>query len=101
MAVHFRKLNVDKMLRKMTAKRFLEWEHYSRIEPFGEQRGDYQAASIATVIANSTRGTKQEPFKIEDFLLKFEEPKKRQTPDQQLAIARMIAAMYSATQKAS
>lgn len=85
----------------MTARQFLEWEHYSRIEPFGEQRGDYQAASVATVVANSNRGPKQEPFKIEDFLLKFEERvSRRQTPEEQLAIARMIAASYSVTDKA-
>lgn len=90
------------MLRRLTAKQFLEWEHYARLEPFGELRADYRAALIASVIANVNRGSKQKPYTLEDFLLKFaEEPVRKQTVEDQLAVAKMIAMMYSTTDKSA
>jgi hypothetical protein len=90
LAVQFGRLNVEKMLRELTAKQFIAWEHYAQLEPFGEVRADWRAASIATTIANVYRG-KSAPFKMEDFLLRF--------PDEQLAIARAIATAYSVSDR--
>ena len=98
MAVRLGVVNVERdILKGLTAQQFLRWELYSMFEPFGEERADYRAASIAAVIANVNRSKKQKPYKIEDFLLKFgeAEPKKKQTWQEQLAIMKLLAASYS------
>lgn len=88
------------MLRRLTAKQFLDWERYDLIEPFGEVRADWRAASIVAMIANVNRPSKQPAYPMADFLLKFiEEAKRTQTPEEQLAIAKMIAASYSVHDK--
>jgi len=84
--VRLGKASVKRMLRSLTAKEFIEWELYARLEPFNELRADYRAASIATVLANIYRGRGQRAYSLEDFRLQFEEqePQKvTQTPEQQ------------------
>lgn len=93
-------MNVDAMLRSLTAKQFAEWEQYAKLEPFNELRADYRTASIVTMLANVNRASKQEPYSLEDFVLKFgQEPKKPQTWQEKLAIARAIAMAFSAPAK--
>ena len=84
----------------MTAKQFAGWEHYAALEPFGEVRGDWRAASIREMIYNMAVDPKhKKPLK--DFLLKFEAieaPKASETPpakqsiEEQIRIIRIIAA---------
>lgn len=83
------------MLRRMSIRQFREWQAYAVIEPFGEIRADYRAASISATIANVNRDAKKHarPFQISDFLLRFgTEMRGRQTQtwQQQKAIAKMI-----------
>jgi len=90
------------MLRSLTAKQFAEWEHYARLEPFGEVRDDYRAASIAVMIANVNRGPKQPSYKLEDFLLKFGDDVQQNRPQtwqEKLAIARAIVVAFSVPTK--
>lgn len=77
------------------------WEAYEALEPFGELRADYRAASIACVIANINRAKNQKPFTLQDFLLKFgsEEAPKKQTWQEQKAIAMMWVQAYNAVGK--
>lgn len=86
------------MLRSLTAKQFIEWEAYARLEPFNELRADMRSAQIASYIYNmavSSRDRKP----VSDFLLKWEEADeakpRTQTWQQQKSIAYMIAAAYS------
>ena len=86
------------MLRSLTAKQFVEWEAYARLEPFNELRADQRAALIASYVYNmavSVRDRKP----ISDFMLKWEESgeakPKTQSWQQQKQIAYMIAAAYS------
>jgi len=66
-----------------------EWELYEELEPFGERRADYRAASICHVIAMAN-GAKD--AKLEDFLLtRPEETATGGEPDV-LAFARMMGA---------
>lgn len=92
--------NVNALARSLTAKQLLEWEYYAALEPFDELRADYRAASIVTTIANVNRGLKQAPYALKDFLLNFEEPEevkpKRQTVEQQIKMAYMIAKAFNA-----
>lgn len=98
MAVRLGRVNVDALLRSLTAKQFIEWQHYAEMEPFSEVRADYRAASIVQMIANVNRGAKQKALKIEDVLLKFgeQEPRKPQSWQEKLAIAHMVANAYGA-----
>lgn len=95
------------MLREMPWRQFLEWEAYDQVEPIGQKRGDWQAASIVTalynVAASLTRSRKR--WRVKDWLLEFttEGPSKavvtpaRQTWQEQKSIAMMFAAMANAT----
>lgn len=88
------------MLRSLTAKQFLELEAYKRLNPFREVRADYRAASIVQVIANVNRGRNQKAYTLQDFLLKFEgverPPLRRQTWQEQLEVAKVIAKAFNA-----
>lgn len=93
--------DVGKIERGMSGKRFLEWEMYMQLEPFGELRADLRAASIVQVIANVNRGKKQKPYTLEECMLKFgQEPQKsRQTPEQQMAMLRILAMQQALVHK--
>jgi hypothetical protein len=85
------------MLRSITARQLQEWMTFSELEPFGEERGDYRAASIVQVIANVNRDSKKHPdaFPIADFLLRFGDsvlPKAKQKDWKQLKAAAMYIA---------
>ena len=98
MAVRLGVVNVQKMLRSMTAKQFVEWAAYAQLEPFDEMRADYRAAYISSMIFNMAVAAKDRK-PLNDFLLKWdsesEPPKPKQTWQEQQAIARMIVAAYS------
>lgn len=92
------------MLRQITSVQLLEWLAFSRLEPFGDVREDYRMANAMQLLANVNRDskTKPEPFKLTDFLLKFDdddEAPKRQTWQEQKRIAHMFAALYNAEAK--
>lgn len=83
---------MDAILRRTPARVLLAWEAYAAVEPFDETRADYRAASIATMIANVNRGRGRQAYKLEDFVLRFgQQAKKRQTPEEMLAVAKMWA----------
>lgn len=70
-----------------------EWEALNRVEPLMQERGDYQAAEICTVIAGILA---KRPPKIEDFLLRFESRVTiTQTPDEMKRIAQRLHEMYA------
>lgn len=54
---------------------------YQKYYPFGEERGDIQAAIIACVIANVNRGKKTKPYKIDDFIPNYDPPKQQSVDD--------------------
>jgi len=56
------------------------------------ERGDFHAGVVAATIANVNRGKDQKAFTPLDFMpgKKKAQQKKRQTPEEQLAIARAI-----------
>ena len=97
MAVKLKKVNVDAMLRTITAKQFVEWEAYARMEPFNETRADYRAASIAQMVFNMAVDVKNRK-PISDFLLKFGETQQqrpKQTWQQQQKMLMILAAMHA------
>jgi hypothetical protein len=97
-----RKVNVDAMLRSITALQWREWEIYSELAPFAEERADYRAAWIVQTLVNLAIDRKKHPrgFSIDEVMneLKFGDradilspgPTRRQTPAEQSAILRQM-----------
>jgi hypothetical protein len=59
------------LLARMPSRELTDWMVYAAVEPFGEERADYRAALVASVIANVNRDANKhpQPFPVEDFLL--------------------------------
>lgn len=79
---------------------------YYGLEPWGEERADYRAASIGLTVAQfNSIGAKTKQLKLEDFLLRFGKPKARRRPqmtgDQMAASFAKFAAAHNAFQAAS
>ena len=68
-----------------------------QLEPGYPERQDYQAALIASVIANSQRNPKKgKAFTVGDFLLKWEEPKpKKQKQSVLLGSLQFLASLMT------
>jgi hypothetical protein len=79
-------------LAHISALELAEWEAYYHMEPFGEERADLRAGIVASTVANVQRDRKKkpQPFKPEDFMPKFNKPRK-QTPAELREFARMMA----------
>lgn len=91
------------MLAEVPSRTLSEWRAFASIEPIGERRADYRAAQIVTALANINRDRKShpDPFKLEDFLLKFGEPERPRgvevdelTPDQQVFFLETLNAAF-------
>ncbi len=72
------------MLRSLTASQFQEWLAFAELEPFGELRNDYRAATICQMVHN-TQVKKEHQKPVSAFLLQFEESVKRQSWQEQKA----------------
>lgn len=67
------------------------------MEPFGDRRGDLQAARICQVVANSQR-VKGPPAKLTDFLFDWEPKVPRTEADMKMA-AKMICLAWAAAKR--
>lgn len=69
---------MDAMLRSMSGPQFVEWMAYAEMEPFGEERADLrmaiETAALGNILYQVWTGKKNLPFKIDDFMPKFEKP---------------------------
>lgn len=79
----------------MSSREFGEWMAYSAIEPFGEPRADLRAALVAKVIADVNRGKNTPPYKLEDFMLRFDIEPTTQSDDDMLQQAQLANAAYN------
>lgn len=66
----------------MDSDELTEWAAYAQIDPFGEVRGDYQAAIITSNLMNAQAG--KVVTKVKDFMPKFGPPEltPRMSPQQ-------------------
>ncbi len=64
---------MDRLLASLTTKQLLEWQVFYNLEPFGDRRADFHAASICSILANiaAARGRSGKRFSTRDFLLEF------------------------------
>jgi hypothetical protein len=67
----------------MSSREFSEWLMYERIDPGEPDRGDYQTAMLASVVANSIKqifGRHGKLIPMEDFLLRFDDALVEEVP---------------------
>jgi hypothetical protein len=63
-------MTVAEMLSRISGQELADWEAYETAHgPLGPVRGDWQAALIASTIANVNRAKKSRPAKIAEFML--------------------------------
>lgn len=58
----------------MDSAELTEWMAFATLEPIGGHRGDVQAATVASTLANCHRGKDTRPFKAADFIPPYGEP---------------------------
>ena len=61
---------------------------FGTLEPFGADADNLGHAITASTVANVNRGKNQKPYKVEDFMPKFE--KQNQTAEEMIQIASMF-----------
>ena len=72
-------VNPEYMLSVMPHRIWRDWIEYNNVEPFGEERADVRAGIIAATVANCLARKKGKPaFRPDQFMPKFEKPKKRE-----------------------
>ena len=59
------------LLERMDGVELGEWFIKWQVDPFGERRDDYRAASICSTMANIHRPRNTKAFSLSDFMLKF------------------------------
>lgn len=73
------------MLDELGWEQFLSWQAYESLEPFGDHRSDWNAASVCAAIMNamamSVRSRKR--WRVKDFLLEFTDEEKKVPADTQ------------------
>lgn len=79
---------VEELARRMSDDEFLGWIAFGMMEPFGEERADWRAAAQMALLANVNRG-KRRPFKVKDFLLRFDSGARREK-----SMGELEAALY-------
>ncbi len=67
-----------------------EWLAYYRLEPFGQERDNYHAATIATTIANYS-GKLKTAKQIQDFMFSTNEDRRNRETGKTLAIMNVLA----------
>lgn len=80
------------MLRSISWEQFLEWEHFSTVEPFGEERDDIRFASVVQALWNIARDTKACPngWPLEDFILSFGDAPRRKEEKQSIETQELL-----------
>ena len=60
--------------KQMGSDELTEWQAFYQLEPWGDIRADFRAGIIASVLANSHRGSHAPPFSPQDFMPFVEKP---------------------------
>ena len=81
---------VSELLTRVSSHELTEWMAFSTLEPFGVDAENLGHAITASTIANVNRGKNQQPYKVTDFMPKFE--KQEQSTDQMIQLAEMFTA---------
>lgn len=91
-------MTVAEMLGRMSGQELADWQAYERAHgPLGPVRGDWQAASIAAMVANANRGKRGKRIKIGDLLLKWKGEGETSSPEEMERTGRMLASRLGGT----
>lgn len=89
-------MTVAEMLDRISGEELTEWMAYEQAHgPLGPSRGDWLAALVASVVANTARGRRGRQAKVSDFLLKWQAAKPAGAPSEQLG--KMLARQFGGT----
>lgn len=58
----------------LSSAELAEWMAYHRLSPIDDERGDLQAAIVASIVANANRSAKTAPFTPADFMPYLDRP---------------------------
>jgi len=78
---------VAKAQGEICSREFGEWTAYESLSPGEPERSDLQTALVACTVANVMRGKKGRPFRIKDFLLKFDLPERKTVEEIKMKLA--------------
>ena len=79
-------MSVYRCKQEVDSREFVDWVAFNRINPIGQERADFQTASIVHAIHHIGL-VQRDPTELNDHLLQFStqrEEVEEQTPDQQL-----------------
>lgn len=94
MALALGEWDVDTMAANMRMGLFYEWQAYARMNPFGQQRHDWNAAMAAATVSNTliavlTKSHKR--LQIGDLMFKGGRQKRKKTPKEMYRLVRTMA----------
>jgi hypothetical protein len=84
------------LLTRITSRELTEWEAYETVAgPIGQERLDYLFALLQVTIANVNRSKKSRPYKIDQFMPKWDpkplpERRPEMSPEDMLRAAKRI-----------
>lgn len=86
-------MTVTELLGRMSGQELADWMAYEELRgPLGPARGDWQAAVVASTIANVNRGKRGKRVKVADLLLKWRSSRLgRQSAEEMEAVGRDLA----------
>lgn len=81
----------------MSWREFKEWIEFAGLEPFDEARSDLRSAHIVATLLNLHRKKGTRAVTVQDVKLLFGDEKeaRRQTPEQQQAVAKMFVSLFN------
>jgi len=84
---------VAEMLVRISSRELSEWAVYYDLEPFGEERADLRAGTVAATMANTSRRKGRRPYKPADFMPRFG-PREDQGWEEQLSLVERLNAAF-------
>lgn len=73
-------MTVEELLARMSGRELTEWMAYDRIDPFGSERDDLRAGSLASPLVNLWLAKGETRTRPSDWIMKFDPP---EPPDPQ------------------
>lgn len=85
-------MTVAELLSRISSRELSEWQLYDEYDPFGNKRGDLQAAIVASTVYNMLRGKDDKVASLDDFMVKFDPEKEKngQSWESQLAMVELL-----------
>ena len=82
---------------RCSIREFRDWQIYSVVEPFGDDRLDWNFALLAAHLLNIQLGRGSRPITPDELRLRFGGERRRQTRNEMLAAFRTFAARHNQT----